>query len=493
MRSVRSAVSSGCVLLAVALFAPSAASAAEAAGAPTYDVDVFSSGLSAGARPEGLVASGGYMWFADAGSPGAIGRVDPATGAITEYSSGLQSGSRPQQIAAATGGKLWFTDDGSKAAIGRFDVVTHEATEYSAGLQAGSAPAGITAGPDEAMWFADPGDDAVGRIDASGNITEDKPESGEADSDDIVLGPDDNIYYTDRSEPSRFGLTDPYSQHMISLAFDPSVSFTGLTASANGQLWLGDDGFTRSIARYIPAAVHSNGGLEPEFAARGLAVGVVPGRLASDPQDDVWFADLGTVKGLARFAAAGPGPVEEFATGSAPGFLAPGPNASMWFTSSRGVGRVVVHAPEAARKSGELIKEPTLAPVRASVELTRIVPSVFAPARRGGPMKKAHASPTRGTIVSVTLSAPGVVRFVVQRAVRGTRAGKSCTPGRAPRGAHACTAFVRVGAFSRTLTSTTGRFLFTGRVGGHALKPGEYRLKTVVGAGRPVFAPFDVR
>jgi hypothetical protein len=61
----------------------------------------------------------GHLWFGDQGTTPAIGRVNPATQAITEFSAGLNPGSSLYGIAAGPDGNVWFADDGTTKAIGR--------------------------------------------------------------------------------------------------------------------------------------------------------------------------------------------------------------------------------------------------------------------------------------------------------------------------------------------------------------------------------------
>ncbi len=51
----------------------------------------------------------GTMWFTDDGSVPAIGKITPS-GTITEYSTGLNSGSMPYWITLGGNGDIWFTD-----------------------------------------------------------------------------------------------------------------------------------------------------------------------------------------------------------------------------------------------------------------------------------------------------------------------------------------------------------------------------------------------
>ena len=58
-------------------------------------------------------------------------------------------------------GALWFNDNGTTKAIGRIDPATHQISEYSAGMNAGANLGRITVGADGNIWFGDKGHDAV--------------------------------------------------------------------------------------------------------------------------------------------------------------------------------------------------------------------------------------------------------------------------------------------------------------------------------------------
>jgi hypothetical protein len=132
----------------------------------THAINEFSAGMNPGNNPYGIAAGAdGNLWFSDSVCPGAaIGRVTPA-GAINEFSAGLNAGSCPYFIAAGSDGSSWFTDEGTPTpAIGRITPAA-SISEFSAGLNAGTTPYGIAGGPDGNVWFTDNGTpNAIGRI-----------------------------------------------------------------------------------------------------------------------------------------------------------------------------------------------------------------------------------------------------------------------------------------------------------------------------------------
>lgn len=136
--------------------------------------------------------------------------------------------------------------------------------------------------------------------------------------------------------------------------------------------------------------------------------------------------------------------------------------------------------------------------LRAAITRLRLVPRAFL-AARSGPAVKAAVTPT-GTRLRYSLNVGVVVRFTVDRAVRGSRVDGRCV--KATGGTHrraSCTLFVPVsGSFTRDRRHAAGdRFTFTGRLAGRTLSPGRYRLvATPIAAGRtgrPTRARFRIR
>jgi len=128
--------------------------------------------------PATTIAAGpdGNVWFVESGSattPPVIGRVTPA-GVISEFSDGLEAGQSIGGIAAGADGSLWFVKNGTGgAAVGKLIPATGAITFYSAGLS-GSYPmlGNISAGPDGNVWFTDYLDGLIGRIAPDGTIAE---------------------------------------------------------------------------------------------------------------------------------------------------------------------------------------------------------------------------------------------------------------------------------------------------------------------------------
>jgi hypothetical protein len=98
-------------------------------------------------------------------------------------------------------------------------------------------------------------------------------------------------------------------------------------------------------------------------------------------------------------------------------------------------------------------------------------------AAKSGPSISAKKKPV-GTKVSLNLSEPSSVRFTVERKTQGRKVGKNCVAQtRSNRKKKACVRWVKVkGSFTRAGKAGKNTFKFRGRIGGKALKPGNYRL-----------------
>lgn len=137
-------------------------------------------------NPQGLTAdaNGNLFFTVDGGAElltgGAlrgIGEImtpvsDPT---VTVYSSGLQADneSDPTVVSLGPDGNVYFVDDGQlnggHDAVGELNAATHAITEFSQGLSSASSPRTVTAGPDGNVWFTDQGAASIGVLDLVGS------------------------------------------------------------------------------------------------------------------------------------------------------------------------------------------------------------------------------------------------------------------------------------------------------------------------------------
>ncbi len=275
-------------------------------GEVTPAITEFSTGLNTGSDPGGITAGAeGNLWFTDHGSTPAIGRITP-TGTITEYSTGLNPGSDPQSIAAGPEGNLWFTDDGSTRAIGRI-TPTGTITEYSTGLNPGSNPQSIAAGPEGNLWFTDDGSTrAIGRITPTGTITEYSTGLNPgSDPQSIAAGPEGNLWFTDDGSTPTVGRSTPTG--VITEFAAPPYPYWGrdpfaIAAGPSGNLWVTNLNSEIGQVEVTPPCEGCSGpplGPQRAFTA-GLNTGSIPTGITAGPDGNMWFTDEGTKPAIGR-------------------------------------------------------------------------------------------------------------------------------------------------------------------------------------------------
>ncbi|HEY2215941.1 MAG TPA: choice-of-anchor Q domain-containing protein, partial [Solirubrobacteraceae bacterium] len=135
-------------------------------------------------------------------------------------------------------------------------------------------------------------------------------------------------------------------------------------------------------------------------------------------------------------------------------------------------------------------------PLAPTLGRLTISPGTFAAASSGSSIVKS-ARATRGATVSYSDSQAATTSFTVVRVRHGVRLHGRCVATKAPsRGAKKCTRTVTIGGFAHIDRAGNDSFRFSGRVAGHALRAGAYRLEAIPRAaalsGAPQRAQFTV-
>jgi virginiamycin B lyase len=91
-----------------------------------------------------------------------LGRIDPATGAMTEFM--LTTGARPHSVEIGTDGGVWYTGN-KNATIGRLDSVTGEIVEYPMPDAAARDPHTHLFDARGILWFTLQQSNMIGRLD----------------------------------------------------------------------------------------------------------------------------------------------------------------------------------------------------------------------------------------------------------------------------------------------------------------------------------------
>jgi hypothetical protein len=223
-------------------------------------------------------------------------------------------------------------------------------------------------------------------------------------------------------------------------------------------------------------------------------------------------AVTGTASGLAAASATLNGSARNPDIAGATAFVQYGPTSAYGSqTAAQAIGSTTVGLPISASVTGLLSR--TTYHFRAVV--TNSVGTVFGadetavttgeapPALRGLSIRPSRLLPENGRGASVVVklrrhhgatiaysdSEAASSTLTVQRPHPGFRSGRLCTtkPPRHHKGrVRRCTRFTAVGGFTHADRAGANAIRFTGRIGGHALKPGSYRLVVTPRANRQI-------
>jgi streptogramin lyase len=180
-----------------------------------------------------FIAAGpdGNLWFTEEGaSTNKIARITTA-GVVTEFPVPT-SNAAVGGIAAGPDGGVWFTEDiGGK--VGRIDPSTDVITEFS--VPATSPLSRIAAGQDGNLWFTEGGplSNVVDRITPTGTLTTFNVPTSNAIVSGVAPGVDGNIWFTEQAGNKIGRLTDAAPN--TSYALVRSFSFTPVTAKLAKQ------------------------------------------------------------------------------------------------------------------------------------------------------------------------------------------------------------------------------------------------------------------
>lgn len=214
----------------------------------------------------------------------------------------------------------------------------------------------IVAGPDGNLWFTDPGNNQVDRVTPQGQITpftlpvHNVVSTGDGSStanggsitdpiltpddpspDDIVVGPDGNLWFTE-SGVDRIGRITPSGTITEFTTPTADSNPTGIALGSDGNLWFAESG-TNDIGRITPAGVIT------EFATDNLDLSSTD-KMVKGPGGDVWFVafDSNGDNEIARVNTAGK--VTAYAANSYPADLTVGPDGSVYVAASGEIDQV---------------------------------------------------------------------------------------------------------------------------------------------------------
>jgi virginiamycin B lyase len=119
-----------------------------------------------------------------------IDRIGPNAGSVKRFALKTEN-AHPFRIVAAPSGDIWFTEFFGNR-IGRISA-SGQVTEFAVRV---AGPVGITTDPAGSVWFTEETGDAIGRMSPSGAVTEYRlpPRTG---PEGITVGPDDAVWFSE--------------------------------------------------------------------------------------------------------------------------------------------------------------------------------------------------------------------------------------------------------------------------------------------------------
>jgi streptogramin lyase len=166
----------------------------------------------------------GNLWFTENGAS-QIGKIDPGTGAITEYAIG--AGKAPGPIIAGPDGNLWFLENTASGAIGVINTSGTLVAEYPVSLA--GFPEGLVAGSDGALWLAQYYPNSIARVSTKGVVSLVQLTVSNAAGNDLAVGSDGKLWIVDAvageiSRLSAVGGTGKTITPTHGIAFNGSVA-----------------------------------------------------------------------------------------------------------------------------------------------------------------------------------------------------------------------------------------------------------------------------
>jgi len=203
--------------------------------------------LPSGHRPHGLlVDKQGIVWTTGNGN-GTIGRLDPATGKVTEYQTPSRGGG-PHTLVIADDGVIWFTlQSGDK--IGRLDTRgSGQITEY----KTSGGPYGLALDKAGNVWFCRMGDNKMGKLDPrSGKMSE--VDTGRGSRPRRVATAPDGMLWVTLYGNGKLAKVDPAAMSVVKEYQLPAgdAGSYAVTVDGGGMVWANEIN-TDTVVRLNP-------------------------------------------------------------------------------------------------------------------------------------------------------------------------------------------------------------------------------------------------
>ncbi len=215
---------------------------------------------------------------------------------ITRYPLGSRFTVDPEQIVAGPDGRLWWIERLTNM-IGAINPSTGVISHYPTGLASGGF--GIAVGGDGKIYYND-GGCAIGRMDTSGAAAGSATATAPCAFRKMMADQSGNVWVLDtNSTTSRVGYIDTsLAYHLFNTltpnAFGLSAFLDAIATSADGAVW-----YTEQSAGKIGRAMSS--GVLNEYAVPNTSATVFPIGLARGSDSDMWLVAFGSPGGAGQF------------------------------------------------------------------------------------------------------------------------------------------------------------------------------------------------
>ncbi|HKS69394.1 MAG TPA: hypothetical protein VJQ45_03175 [Ktedonobacterales bacterium] len=230
----------------------------------------------------------GNVWFTEQNA-NYIGRFDPSSQTFRTFPLAKVNGhtSGPQDLAFDHAGNLWFTEV-SAGRIGRLDPASGALGAWDVPAPAAGAPAypySLAVGPDGVVWFGYLANGAIGRFDpASQQFTLYHTANAQAQLFAMALDASGRLWFTEL-EQDAIGMLDTHTGRVEEILVPSTLGTPGglyaITVTHDGDVWFACSS-ANALVRYQPA---SHG-----FTFFQLSTPAsIPYGLAQDGAGRLWF------------------------------------------------------------------------------------------------------------------------------------------------------------------------------------------------------------
>jgi streptogramin lyase len=229
------------------------------------------------------------------GNVNVVRRIDPGSGAVSEFDLGLSPGVG-SKIAAGPDGAMWLSSNpgqlvrvATSGGVTAFPLADPDCPEINPN------PYGIAAGGDGGVWFTTPeflsggATAAVGRLDPGTGETELFPLSDPDKKPGYMTADRAGRLWFTTPEGNTIGRIDPSSGQIVEFQIPtPDSKPIGITFANDGSLWFTEQN-ADNIGRYDPAS-----GQFTEYPLETL--GSLPFDIVQGPDGKIYFTEMGTGK-----------------------------------------------------------------------------------------------------------------------------------------------------------------------------------------------------